>query len=131
VVFDLRTHQSLGSVERFVTSVKTARANFFALYDEDFGDVSITLEGEAAPGAMLTARIRLSRAAAGDAVVPATMWVEGPDGNSPPWNRQPVMLHNRQADVSVPVPWNAASGTWRVHVRELFSGRTAVADWSL
>ena len=61
------------------------------------------------------------------------MWTEvlDPDGNSPLWGRQAVLLQGGRGEVRIPRAFNDAPGTWRVRATELFSNQTAEATWTV
>ena len=84
-----------------------------------------------APGEPVTAEIALDIPAGAREKLAVWVEVTDPDGNSPLWGRQVVLLEGGRGKVQFPTPYNPLPGRWRVKVTELFSGRSAEAGWVL
>ena len=131
-VYDLRAGKHLGEVSALDTSLSWGRANFFLASPYRIGRLKLSVSPRSlAPGDTLEASIRLQIPASSDARHAVLIELVGPDGKQAPWARQVVILTQGTATVQVPVAFNDAAGTWRLHATELFSGADDTATWKL
>jgi len=131
-VYDLRHHRSLGHVREFRTDVAVAQANFFLVTPYPLGQQTITLSTPSpARGSKLTVAITLGLPADAKASHAVAIEVVEPGGSMPQWGRRTLVLPGGRGAVEFPIAHNAAPGPWRVRVRELFTGLTSEASWTL
>jgi len=57
--------------------------------------------------------------------------VVDPEGKSPLWGRQVVLLAKGKAQLPLMTAFNDRPGKWRVRVKELFSNTTVEASWTV
>ena len=131
-VYDLRNHAYLGHTDRFVSRVAIGRANFFAVLPYRLSPLTVKLSATtAAPGDMLRADIALRTPAVSTAAHAAFVEVIAPDGHAPQWGSRPVLLTKGRALIDIPVAYNASPGSWKIRVRELFTGEETTAAWKV
>jgi len=130
VVYDLRNGRCLGSVREFRTAVQTGRANFFALLSRKLA--SPELQFTAPPTPMRDTVLRIKVPGIADPATSAAVYAEvvAPDGSTPPWGRQPVILKGGAGQFTFRTARNDAAGAWRIRVKELFSNQQSELTWT-
>ncbi len=131
-LYDLRAGKYLGATSETETALRWGRASFYLALPYRIGQASLALSSTApTPGQTLTADIRLQ--VPDDSEEQLAVWAEvtAPDGSSPLWGRQVVLLQGGSGQVRIPVAHNDAPGQWKMTVRELFSGESAEASWTV
>ena len=129
-VYDLRRHKALGRVRELRTDVAVAQANFFLVTPYPLGKQVLTLSTPTpARGSTLGVTVSLGLPADAKASHAIAIEVTEPGGEMPLWGRQTVILPGGRGSVQIPIAHNDAPGTWRVRVRELFTGLTSEASW--
>lgn len=131
-VYDLRGQRSLGRVREVETKLRWGRASFYLALPYPVPEPRIALSTpNPKPGEVVEASVSLA--------IPAharerfAVWVEvaDPQGNRPQWGREVVILEQGHGAVAVPTPYNAAPGTWKLRVTELFSNQSVEATWTV
>jgi len=131
-VYDLRAGKHLGKVKQIDTSLRWGRASFFMALPYEIGTPSVTVSPRMpVPGEPVTAEIELSVPAGANEKLAVFVEVTAPDGSTPLWGRQVVLLESGRGQVQVATPYNPMPGRWKVKASELFSGKSGESSWTL
>ena len=129
-VYDLRARKYLGRLTSFDADLRWGRASFFMLSPREIRGLSVRLSSRAPDaGRPFYASVALDVPASAKERLAVWLQVMDPEGNSPLWGRQVVILEDGKARVPLLVAHNDRPGTWRVRVTELFTKATAEATW--
>jgi hypothetical protein len=129
VVYDLRNGRCLGSAREFTTAVQTGRVNFFALVPRELGAPQLAFATAPAPMTDAIVTVHVPGVADSETRVAAYAQVIAPDGTAPAWGARPIILDGGTGRFTFRSAANDAPGTWRVRIRELFSGRQSELTW--
>ena len=130
VVYDLRNGKCLGKVRDFRTTVQTGRANFFALLPREMGGPKTSFAVAPAPMQDAVLSIRIPGVSDRNTCVAVHAQIIAPDGSTPAWGSKPIVLKGGIGQFSFRTAANDSPGTWRVKVKELFSGATSEQTWT-
>jgi len=131
-VYDLRGGRHLARVKRIDTTLHWGRASFFLALPYEIPAPRVSVSPRMpTPGEPVTAAIALDVPARAREKLAVWVEVTDPDGNSPLWGRQVVLLDGGRGEIRFPTPHNPLPGRWKVKVTELFSGQSAQASWTL
>ena len=120
------------ALQKAQDSLAVAQANFFLATPYPLGKQALTLSTPTpARGSKLGVTVSLGLPADAKASHAVAVEVIEPGGKAPLWSRRTVVLPGGRGSVQIPIAYNDAAGAWRVRVRELFTGLTSEASWSL
>jgi len=131
-IYDLRAHKCLGSVTQINTRLKWGRPNFYLSLPYEIKGLRVTLPaGTPKVGQPFVASISLNIPPTAKEKFACWVQVVDPEGKSPLWGRQVVLLAKGKAQLPLMTAFNDRPGKWRVRVKELFSNTTVEASWTV
>lgn len=131
-LYDLRAGKSLGRINRTDTRLRWGRPNFYMALPYEIRGIRVNLLPEApAPEQPMRADISLAIPPRSQEKFAVFVEVIDPEGNSPLWGRQVVVVEQGRARVPLQVAHNDTPGQWTVRVREVFSGVEAEATYTV
>lgn len=131
-VYDLRAGKYRGKVKQIDTSLRWGRASFFMALPYEIATPSVNVAPRMpVPGEPANAEIELRVPAGASERLAVFVEVTAPDGSTPLWGRQVVLLEGGRGQVQFATPYNPIAGRWKVKATELFSGKSGEASWTL
>ncbi len=128
-VYDLKRGADLGRKSAFRIALTPSRAQFFALSPGPLEPVTLSLGAEAvAPGEVQRVEVASAMRAGQQAV---KIQVTLPDGSAADWVDAVIVTDRRGATVDVPVALNDPTGKWTLSATDLYTGKTATAQFSV
>ncbi len=129
-VYDLRNDRYLGETREVGGDLRVGFANLYALTDRPIGELVADVRNDAAvQGGEVDVTLRVRDR--GQALLPVRLRLFRPDGSEQTWPQRQMVARNGVAEVTIPVAYNAMPGTWRIEAREIMSGQTATAEYSV
>lgn len=135
--YDVRGSQYLGNVAQWPAEFAPARAKLFAQLPYTIGGVKVTVSKAAAGdasqdmGPLLTCGVSVVTASK----QPGRHWVNvqliGPDGRARAPYLRNVSAVGGKGSVVIPLALNEQPGAWKVVAREVISGKTAQATFTV
>ena len=126
--YDLKNRKDLGRLQTINLTVTPYRAMFLALSPQPLAPVSLKVSPSVAPGGLQRVLITSPMMQGQQAV---KVQVTLPGGAVADWVDSVAVVDGQSATVDVPVAFNDPTGTWTVNLTELYTGKTATAQFSV
>lgn len=130
-VYQLKAGQYLGKMDTVQAKIVPERLEFFALWPHEIGAPKLELsKAKMGPGQKVTATISFAKAAKDDVQV-VLLTAVSPKGEPARWWRQQVVVKGGVAEVPLYIAHDEEPGRWTLQARDLISGQTAEAKFTV